>query len=67
MLPDLERAKDGSLTLYIQAEAPGWGTPASNWLPAPRGEFLVVMRLYWPKPEAVDGTWKAPPMKRIVD
>ncbi len=65
MLPDLEREKDGSLTIYIQNAAPGWGTPASNWLPAPKGEFLVVMRLYWPKPEAVNGTWKAPPLKRV--
>jgi len=64
MLPDLEREKD-ALTIYIQNEAPGWGTPKSNWLPAPKGEFLVVMRLYWPKQEALDGTWKAPPLKRV--
>jgi hypothetical protein len=64
MLPDLER-QDGALTLYIQNEKPGWGTPASNWLPAPKGEFIVVMRLYWPKQEAIDGTWKAPPLKRV--
>lgn len=64
MLPDLEREKDGAVTFHIQADAPGWGTPASNWLPAPKGEFLVVMRLYWPKPEAFDGTWKAPPLRR---
>jgi hypothetical protein len=67
MLPDLEREKDGSLTLYIQNQQPGWGTPVSNWLPAPKGEFIVVMRLYWPGQEAIDGTWKAPPLERVVE
>ena len=35
-----------------------------NWLPAPKGPFFAVMRLYWPKPEALDGTWKLPPLTR---
>lgn len=29
------------------------------------GPFLMVMQLYWPKPEALDGTWTAPPMERV--
>ncbi len=33
-----------------------------NWLPAPKGPFLVAMRLYWPKEAALDGSWKQPPM-----
>jgi hypothetical protein len=67
MLPDMKREKDGALTIYIQSEEPGWGTPASNWLPAPKGEFIVVMRLYWPKQEAIDGTWMAPPLRRVSE
>lgn len=59
MLPGLKRADDGSLTLYIQAESPG-AERESNWLPAPRGPIFVVMRLYWPKAEALDGRWKPP-------
>ncbi|MGH6810445.1 MAG: DUF1214 domain-containing protein, partial [Ensifer adhaerens] len=38
----------------------------SNWLPAPNGPFFVVMRLYWPKPDALDGKWKAPPLKAAM-
>ncbi|WP_244423744.1 DUF1214 domain-containing protein [Rhizobium sp. CF122] len=38
-----------------------------NWLPAPKGPFVVAMRLYWPKPEALDGTWKHPPMIKARD
>ena len=37
----------------------------ANWLPAPKGPFWAVMRLYWPKPEALDGTWKAPLLQRV--
>jgi hypothetical protein len=59
MLPSLKRNKDGSLTLYVQAKSPG---PAkeSNWLPAPAGPVYLVMRLYWPKAEALNGTWSPP-------
>ena len=37
----------------------------SNWLPAPKGPFLMAMRLYWPKPERSSGKWKAPPLQRM--
>jgi hypothetical protein len=57
MLPDLKKNPDGSLTLYIQKDSPG-ADKESNWLPAPDGPIYMVMRLYWPKPEALDGTWK---------
>ena len=63
MLLNLKRDSDGGLTLYLQNESPG-KDKESNWLPAPRGQFWSVMRLYWPKEAALDGTWKAPAMKR---
>lgn len=64
MLPDLKRDADGGLTLYLQHESPGQDKGA-NWLPAPKGAFWVVMRLYWQKEEALNGTWKAPPLERV--
>ena len=63
MLPQFVKDADGGLTLYLQNESPG-KDKEPNWLPAPKGPFLVFMRLYWPKPEAVDGSWKQPPMTR---
>ena len=63
MLPGLKRDGDGGITLYVQSEAPGADKEA-NWLPAPKGPFFVVMRLYWPQPAAVKGEWKAPPLQR---
>jgi hypothetical protein len=64
MLPDLKRGDDGSITIYIQHESPG-PELESNWLPAPKGPFLVVNRLYWPKPEGLDGRWKRAPIVRV--
>jgi hypothetical protein len=63
MLPGLKRDADGSITLYVQNASPV-GDAESNWLPAPKGPFFCVLRLYWPKPEALDGRWKAPQMQR---
>ena len=63
MLPQLQRDADGGLTLLIQNESPGKDKEA-NWLPAPKGPFFMAMRLYWPKQEALDGKWTAPPLKR---
>jgi hypothetical protein len=65
MLPDLKKDADGGLTLYIQHDSPG-KDKESNWLPAPEGPFLMALRLYVPKPEALDGTWKQPPLERQI-
>ena len=55
---------DGSLTLYVQHESPG-KDKESNWLPASKDEFNLVMRLYWPNKEILDGTWKPPPVDGV--
>jgi len=64
MLPGLKKNADGSLTIYIQKDSPGADKEA-NWLPAPNASFFMVMRLYWPKPEVLDGRWKVPPVQRM--
>jgi hypothetical protein len=65
MLPQFVKDPDGGLTFYVQNESPG-KEKEPNWLPAPKGPFFIAMRLYWPKQEALDGTWKQPPMKRMM-
>ncbi len=58
---------DGSVDLYTQAESPGKDKEA-NWLPAPKGKFSLVMRIYTPRttpPSILDGTWTPPPVKRV--
>ncbi|MEE4257590.1 MAG: DUF1254 domain-containing protein [Bacteroidales bacterium] len=64
MLPDFKRDKDGGITFYIQKTSPGKDKEA-NWLPAPDGLFMVVLRLYWPKESALDGSWKNPPLEAV--
>ena len=64
MLPQLKRDADGGLTLIIQNESLGKDKEA-NWLPAPKGPFSMIMRLYWPKAQAVDGKWTAPPAQQV--
>lgn len=54
---------DGSTDIYIQHNSPG-KDKESNWLPAPAGEFNVLMRVYWPKKEMTDGTWKIPSINK---
>jgi len=63
MLPQLKKDADGGVTLLIQNDSPGKDKDA-NWLPAPKGPFAMYMRLYWPKEEALDGKWTAPPLER---
>jgi len=61
----LKYNKDGSLDLYLQSDSPG-ADKESNWLPAPKGRFVLMLRLYWPKdknPSILDGTWKPPAVK----
>jgi len=60
----LKYNEDGSFNVYIQKNNHG-KDKETNWLSAPEGPFSVVMRLYRPKPEALDGTWKLPPWMRV--
>jgi hypothetical protein len=56
---------DGSLDLVVQNESPG-ADMESNWLPSPKGEFNLTMRLYSPQPDALTGKWNPPPVVRAT-
>ena len=58
---------DGSIDMYLQADTPGKDKEA-NWLPTPKGKFVLVMRIYAPRktpPSIFDGSWTPPPVKRV--
>mgnify|MGYP003342548972 FL=1 len=59
---NLKANADGSVDLYIQKDSPGADKEA-NWLPAPAGKFILMMRMYSPDespPSIIDGTWSPP-------
>ncbi|RWC91243.1 MULTISPECIES: DUF1254 domain-containing protein [unclassified Mesorhizobium] len=63
----LKANDDGSIDLLIQNESPGADKEA-NWLPAPKGKFVLMMRTYWPNesdPSIIDGSWTIPPVKKV--
>ena len=63
----LKYNKDGSVDLYLQNESPG-KAKEPNWLPAPKGKFILMLRLYWPKespPSILEGTWKPPAVQKV--
>jgi hypothetical protein len=62
---DLKLGADGSLTVYVQTDAPSDPVLRANWLPAPKGDFSLYIRAYWPKPAVTDGSWTPPAVLRV--
>jgi hypothetical protein len=65
---NLKTNPDGSTDLYIQNQSPG-ADKESNWLPAPTGKFILMLRMYWPNendPSILDGTWTIPAAKKVA-
>lgn len=64
---DLKANADGSVDLYIQHQSPG-ADKESNWLPAPADKFVLMLRLYWPDPQApsiLNGSWTIPQVSPV--
>ena len=63
---DIQYEEDGSLTLYIQNSSPGKAKQA-NWLPAPKGNFILQFRAYLLTPEALklESLWMPPMVKAV--
>jgi len=61
---EMVRGPDGSLTLYLQHQAPA-NAPQANWLPVPQAPFQVVGRLYWPEAELLDRRYRPPALQPV--
>jgi hypothetical protein len=60
----MQFGKDGSLSVYVQSDAPG-SDQESNWLPAPKGaDFSLYIRAYWPKDAILQDSWTPPIVER---
>jgi hypothetical protein len=59
----LDQNADGSVDISIQHAAPvGDGY---NWLPAPKGSFILWLRVYMPGQAILDGQYEVPPIARV--
>lgn len=61
---NLKKNADGSMDLYLQHDSPG-KDKESNWLPAPEGEFNLILRLYWPTEAILKSKWDPPPVTLV--
>jgi len=59
----LKTNADGSVDIYIQHTAPS-KDKMENWLPSPKENFNLLLRVYWPKEEMISGKWEAPAVKK---
>ncbi len=66
MLRELKRDADGGLTVFVQQDEPREGR-AANWLPAPDGPFLMILRLYGAEQAVLDNAWEPPPVERVAN
>ena len=60
----LKNNTDGSLDIYVQNANPG-ADKESNWLPSAEGTFSMVLRMYLPQPQALNGTWQLPLVQKV--
>ena len=60
----LVRDPDGSFEIVIQKDRPD-GPLAANWLPAPAGPLLLVLRAYLPKKELIERKWRVPTLTQL--
>ena len=60
----LKTNADGSLDIYIQNQSPGVDKE-SNWLPSPVDGFFMILRMYLPAEQVLNGTW-TPPLVNIA-
>jgi hypothetical protein len=54
---------DGSIDIYIQNAAPAGHQ--TNWLPAPDGDFILMLRAYQPGPSVLNGEYQVPPVQEV--
>jgi hypothetical protein len=59
----LVRAANGSLIIVVSATRPS--ETRVNWLPAPTGSFSLVLRVYAPTPQVLDGSWSPAAIQTI--
>jgi hypothetical protein len=60
----LQFAPDGSLTIHISRDEPTNADVRANWLPAPDGQFALIVRAYVPTQQLLAGSYRLPNVER---
>jgi hypothetical protein len=63
---ELKFAEDGALTVYLAHDEPADANARANWLPAPAGQFALIIRAYVPTAPILDGSYKLPNVIRSM-
>jgi len=61
----IEKNPDGSLDIYIQHEKPTDLHQLANWLPAPQGNFYLILRMYIPEQKVLEGNYMIPGVEKV--
>ncbi|WP_327367206.1 DUF1254 domain-containing protein [Streptomyces sp. NBC_01217] len=64
LAPGVVYGEGGSPTVHIRRERPDDPAAAANWLPAPDGDFRLVLGLHVPGAGILDGTYEIPAVER---
>jgi len=64
--PGLVINADGSLDLYLQRNEPADPNAKANWLPTSEGDIRPLVRIYLPEPSVLDGSYKLPPIVKVL-
>jgi len=62
--PGLDYGRDGSLEIQIGNQRPSRGV--SNWLPAPSGNFYLILRMYHPQRAIREREYRIPPLRAVT-
>ena len=62
---ELKFADDGSLTVTMSHAEPNDVLARANWLPAPEGQFALIVRAYVPTDQVQNGNYKLPNVERV--
>ena len=63
------KAQCGRLDRSLRPEESPGADKETNWLPAPAGKFILMLRMYWPNetdPSILDGSWTMPPVTKVT-
>ncbi len=64
---ELHYNPDGSLDILVQSTRSRRSARNNNWLQCPQGKFTLVLELFSPSGEALEGRWSPPQVQRDPD